>query len=129
MKQLIVILCVLAGAGCSAQKAGDASPSIKGRWQVTECSGGFSGKGPGWNLENGVFFEFGSGKFRRLEKKAVRETDKYTVKKAHTIFSESEVYLIDFRKLPDLAVTMNGEEMILKENVNDGFSYTLRKVR
>ncbi len=101
----ILVFCI---ASCKAQKIKVPDPALKklfGQWKYQGSSGGFSGRGADWPLNENICITFkNNGIFQRSGKSMPLVKDTSKLVKSSTIFSGEEVYLVDYKNNIDQSI-------------------------
>lgn len=104
--------------------------ALIGKWKYITGSGGFTGKGPGWDATTGIYFEFKKkGNFKKIENKKTTQCDNFTTEIKATNEVGEKVIKISFKKQLALLASFSADTLFLQEDVADGFSYVFVRMK
>jgi len=101
---------------------------LLGKWKFIESSGGFTGIGAGWSVDNNIIIEFRkNGVFLHYEKGRIRQKDRYRINERRSRLTEELIHVIDFDVNMDQIFEVKRDTLFLQDDVQDGFNFVFIK--
>ena len=124
------LLLMIGGCFLGCKKSDPISPGLFGKWELRRQTGGIAGIDSSYNSGNGNIIQFNSDStFKHYVKGKLDLQGIFHYKKNGYVLGQAVYDELDFNDSGfPIAVTVNGDKMIMGLNVDDGMTAQYQKI-